>query len=162
LGDIILTIADLYEKAKERNVITGLLMYVVLTFIIYLIIPLIIVFPGDVALVLGGIFSLIFTLYNRKEHQSSFKLGIFIGLLGAILSTFPISFYQWIVLNIAYGFNLLNLWALLSFFWVVAAIIGLILGLIFGYAYSLIEVKPKKVKIDSKYSDESLEDLLKD
>jgi len=137
-------------------------MYVVIAFLIYLVVPFYIVFPGDVALVLAGIFSLIFTLYNRKEHQSSLKLGINIGLLGAILASIPISFFQWIVLNIALGFNLLRLLTLLLTFWIVAAIIGLILGVIFGYAYTFVEAKPKKVKIDSKYSDEYLEDLLKD
>lgn len=154
-------IANLYRKAKENNVLSGIIIFDVIAFLSYVINPISFFYAGDIDLIFGGIVALLFALKNRKEHQNALKISFIIGLFGAILSAFSISVFEWGVFIVYTGFSFVVFWSLLITFLLIAIFIGLILGLVIGYIYYRKNSKSSKSKSNSKYTDEYLENLLK-
>jgi cadmium resistance protein CadD (predicted permease) len=133
-------IANLYSKAKENNVFSGIIIFDIIAFLSYVVNPISFYYAGDIDLIFGGIVALLFALKNRKEHQTALKIGFYVGLFGAILSAVSISVFEW-------------------FFFIVYT--GFVLGLVIGYIYHRKNRKSSKSKSNSKYTDEYLEKLLK-
>ena len=151
-------IANLYSKAKENNVLSGVIIFDIIAFLSYVVNPISFFYAGDIDLIFGGIVALIFALKNRKEHQNALKTGVYIGFFGGILSAVSISVFEWIFFIVIVGFSFVVFWSLLITFLLIAIFIGLILGFIIGYIYHR---KASKSKSNSKYTDEYLENMLK-
>lgn len=154
-------IANLYRKAKENNVLSGIIIFDVIAFLSYIINPISFFYAGDIDLIFGGIVALLFALKNRKEHQNALKTGVYIGFFGAILSAFSISVFEWIFFILIVGFSFTYFLSVLITFLLIAIPVGLVLGLIIGYIYYRKNQKSSKIKSSSKYTDDYLEDLLK-
>lgn len=96
-------------------------------------------FMADIYLVIGGGIGLYFTLKNKKESQSLIKTGIIVGLIGSVLSLFLIVFFDWILYSLDHGFDLILFLNYIFYVFVVNglmyALVGVILGYIFGYFY---------------------------
>ena len=123
--------------AQKYNILLGILIIAFLTSIMVLIMPFGIFFTGDLFLIIGGSMGLFFTFNYRKESQSHIKTGIIVGLTGSVLSLILAGLYDWIIYFIpVYGldiFPLLNyLLYLFMYYGIIYAIVGLILGYLFG------------------------------
>ena len=86
---------------------------------------------------------------------------MYVGLIGAILSTVSINVFEWIFYIIYVEFDFIRLWELFITFLIIAILVGLALSLLIGYIYYRKDLKLKKSKSNSKYTYELLEDLLK-
>jgi len=154
-------IANLYSKAKENNVLSGIILFDIIAFLSYVINPISFFYAGDIDLIFGGIVALLFALKNRKEHQNALKTGVYIGFFGGILSAVSISIFEWIFFIVIVGFSFTYFLSVLVTFLLITIPIGLVLGLLIGYIYYRKGEKSSKSKSRSKYTDENLEDLLK-
>ncbi|MCJ7647217.1 MAG: hypothetical protein MUP85_01260 [Candidatus Lokiarchaeota archaeon] len=131
--------------AQRYNMILGVLICAFSTSILFLILPIGIIFMADIFLVVGNCIGLYFTFRYRKESQSHIKTGIIVGLAGSVLSLLLISCFDWIFFIIpAYGFNVILLLQytlyLFGYSGIMYILVGIILGYIFGNYYRNREV----------------------
>jgi len=136
--------------AQRYNMAIGVLLSVLITNILFLILPRGFFFPGDIVLVIGSCIGLFFTFKYRKESQLHIKTGVIVGITSSILSLLLIGFVEWIFYSISvYRFDilfllihLLNLMMNLSIMYV---IVGAILGYLFGNHYKKKENVGKQI-----------------
>ncbi|MEE9379680.1 MAG: hypothetical protein V3V33_16770 [Candidatus Lokiarchaeia archaeon] len=149
----------LLNKAREKNVYTGIVISVLVSVVSYIIISIIslavgvVVYRGyflfaDLEYLLGTVFGVIFFLKNRREDQSILKFGIIVGIVGAIISSIFISLYQWILLFYFYYFLVYLAYSLIS-----GVFIGLLFGAILSAYFMYKEVKGEKYIDDDFYKD---------
>ncbi len=128
---------------QRYNMIIGVLVCALLTSFLFFMFPIGFYFMADIYLVIGGGIGLYLTFKNRKESQSHIKTGLIVGVIGSVLSLFLIGFFYWIFYSVNHGFDLiLFLNYILSVFVVngiMYALVGIILGYIFGYFYRIKE-----------------------
>ncbi|MFX0010424.1 MAG: hypothetical protein ACFE9R_08930 [Candidatus Hermodarchaeota archaeon] len=153
-------IANFYSKAKEHNIISGIILFDIITFLSYIINPISIIYPGDLDLIFGGVVSLLFALKNRKDNQNVIELSFYVGFFGACLSALSISALEWIVFIVSGGYSIITLLSFLFTFISMAFIFGLVLSSLLGYIYYRKDRNLRQSKSNTKYTDEYLEDLL--
>ena len=145
-------IADLYQKAKQRNMLGGIIISYLITFIAYVIFPAGIFWFGDFQMALGVAIGTRFSLKNLKEDQSPLKYGIITALGGSILTAISMSVFDWIIFSfdptIEYSLGIILFSYLLE-----ALIIGLVLGMILGLYFR------SKYRDKVKQSKQNLDDL---
>ena len=158
----------LLNKAREKNVYTGIVISVLISVVSYIIIWIISLAVGfavyrgyflldDLEYFLGSVFGINFFLKNRREDQSILKFGIIVGIVGGIISSIFISLYQWILLFYFYYFLVYLGSTLIS-----GVIIGLLVGAILSAYFRYKEVNGEK-KEDEKYIDDDFyKDLIED
>ena len=154
-------ITNFYNKTKENNLLSGIIIFDIIAFLSYVVNPFNLFYPGDIDLIFGGIVALLFALKNRNELQTAFKTAIYVGLIGAILSAVSISVFEWVFFIIYEGFSFITFLSLLLTFLIVAILVGLVLSVLIGYLYYRKDLNSSKAKANSKYTDDYLEDLLK-
>ena len=143
-------VAETYSGFAQRyNKVIGVLLSVLITNILFLILPTGFFFMGDIILVIGGFIGLFFTFKYRKEDHSHIKTGVIVGLTSSILSLLLIGFFDWIFYFIpVYGADVLLLLQYLLFllmnFSIMYMIVGAILGYLFGNHYKKKEGPAKK------------------
>lgn len=134
-------VAETYSGFAQRyNMTIGVLICALLTNVLFLILPIGIVVIADIFLVIGSCTGLYFTFKYRKESQSHIKTGIIVGLTGSVLSLLLISCFDWIFYLIpVYGFDFILFLEytliLFVYYGIIFAIVGIILGYIFGSVY---------------------------
>jgi len=134
-------VAETYSGFVQRyNMIIGVLICALLTNVLFLILPIGFLVIADIFLVIGSCTGLYFTFKYRKESQSYIKTGIIVGLTGSVLSLLLIGCFDWIFYLIpAYGidfiFFLQYTLILFVYYGIIFAIVGIILGYIFGSVY---------------------------
>ena len=128
-------IAQIYEKAKEKNIISGIIIGDLITFIAYVIFPSGLVFVGDFQMIIGVLIGVFFGLSNKKKPQSEIRLGLMIGILGALFAAFSLSMFEWILYTIFQGFSSGALLFFFSFFMIEALVIGFPLGFLSGFYF---------------------------
>jgi len=119
---------------EKNNIMAGILLFAIIAIGGLLIFPGLFVFWfGDIYYTIGGFAGLILTFRNRKPDQSPFKTAILVSIVGAGISSFLISTYQWIIYVITssldfsvYGFYI---WIFMPF----AMVLGIIIGFVYGY-----------------------------
>ncbi len=118
----------------KYNIVAGILLFTIIAFGGFMIYPeLFIIWFGDIYYTIGGISGLVLTFKNRKPNQLPIKTGIIIGIIGAGISSFLISIYEWFIYTILYGFDIVVLGFYLWYFTPFALILGTIIGFIYGY-----------------------------
>ena len=135
--------------AQRYNMAIGVLLSVLITNILFLILPTGFFFMGDIILVIGGCIGLFFTFKYRNEYQSHIKTGVIVGLTSSILSLLVIGFFDWIFFLIpVYGADVLLLLQYLLFllvnYTIMYVIVGVIIGYLFGNHYKKKEYPAKK------------------
>ncbi len=103
-------------------------------------INLFIIYYGDIYYIIGGIVSLVLTFKNRKPDQLPIKTGIIVGIIGASISSFLVSIYQWFIYILLFGFDIV----VLGLYFVYFIPFALILGFIIGFAYGYIKKKQEE------------------
>ena len=138
--------------AQRYNMAIGVLLSVLITNILFLILPTGFFFMGDIILVIGGCIGLYFTFRYLNESQSHIKTGIIVGLTSSILSLLSIGFFDWIFYLIPiYGVDVILLLNYLLFlllnFAIMYVLVGIILGYLFGRYYRKKENVGKKAPL---------------
>ena len=133
--------AETYSGFAQRySMVIGVLLSVLITNVLFLILPTGFFFEGDIILIIGGSIGLFFTFKYRKEYQSHIKTGVIVGLTSSILSLLVIGFFDWIFYFIpVYGADVVLLLQyqlfLLFNFSIMYIIVGVIMGYLFGNHY---------------------------
>jgi len=122
--------------AQRYNMAIGVLLSVLITNILFLILPTGFFFMGDIILIIGSCIGLFFTFKYRNEYQSHIKTGVIVGITSSILSLLLIGFVDWIFFFIpVYGADVLLLLQYQLFLLVNFAIMYIIVGVIIGYLF---------------------------
>lgn len=143
-------VAETYSGFAQRyNMVIGVLLSVLITNILFLILPTGFFFTGDIILVIGGCIGLFFTFKYIKKFQSHIKTGVIVGLTSSVLSLLSIGFFDWIFdiipeYGIDFIFLLQYLLYLLMNFSIIYGLVGVIMGYLFGNHYKKKEDAGKK------------------
>ncbi|MFW9866067.1 MAG: hypothetical protein ACFFEN_08200 [Candidatus Thorarchaeota archaeon] len=128
------------DDARDKNILSGLLLIDVIAFICYLIFPSGLIYLGDVQMTIGCIIGTRFALKNIKLNQSYLSTGLVVGLCGSVLTGISFSLFEWI----AFSSSLFVKLIIFELFLLEAIIVGIVIGGIFGGYYS--RSKKKKIK----------------
>jgi hypothetical protein len=149
-------ISNIFEKAKEKNILSGIIIVELITFISYLIFPSGILFFGDLHIVIGISSGVYFGLKRLKKEQSEIKTGLTIGLFGALLAAISLSLFEWILFVTYNVFSIIDLLLFLIIFIFEALIIGLPISIIISLYFSS---KKKRMNLGSNIDDKFYESL---
>ncbi len=154
-----LNIANFYDKAKEKNIFSGVIIVDLITFISYVIFPSGLIFNGDFHMILGVLFGVYFGLSNKKKHQLEVKLGLVIGFIGALLAAISMTMFEWVSFTTTQGLSFKDFLFFFNFFVIEAVIIGLAVGVLLGIYFRR---KRKRIILQGKNDEEfykSLEEM---
>jgi len=135
--------------AQRYNMAIGVLLSILITNVLFLILPRGFFFRGDIILVIGSCIGLFFTFKYRKESQLHIKTGVIVGITSSILSLLLISFVEWIfytiyIYRIDIFFLLFYILDYILNLSIMYVIVGAILGYLFGNHYKKKEDPTKK------------------
>jgi hypothetical protein len=150
------TIANLYNKAKQWNILAGIIISDLIALIAFVIFPSGIILLGDLQMGIGVIIGTRFALKNLKQNQTPLKYGIIASLGGALLSATSLSVFEWTISLISVIIRNL-LFSIIFSFVLEALIIGFFIGMIEGLYFR--SKHPKKVNQNNKKLDELYESL---
>ena len=130
--------SNLTDYFTEKNLNTGISIFVLITFVVY--ISTFYYYPGyfvyaDLQFLFGAILGGVFTLKYRKPEQSILKYGIFTGIGGGFLSSVFISLYQTVPFFIVAGPNIIYYFLWLGYISISGIVIGAITGAFLGAYY---------------------------
>ncbi|TFG27092.1 MAG: hypothetical protein EU532_08220 [Promethearchaeota archaeon] len=120
---------------KTNNILSGIIISDLISFISYFIIPSGLIFLGDFHILIGVLWGTYFAVKYLKKKQNYFKNGLKIGLISSYISALSIFFFELPFILSSYTFSIDLVIILLSFFSIEAIIIGIIVGLIIGYYF---------------------------
>jgi hypothetical protein len=144
--------AKLYESAKKRNLLAGIIISDVIAFICFAIVQYGIFNPGDFQMVIGCVIGTRFALKYQKDKHHIILLSIVIALSGTFLSaiSFGILDSMIILLHGLGGVSLL--FVIFIRYFLMATIIGVLLGILLGIYYFIKSEKPiKEPLIDEEF-----------
>ncbi|HDZ17643.1 hypothetical protein LCGC14_0820990 [marine sediment metagenome] len=151
-----INISNFYDKVKEKNIFSGVVLVDIITFVSYIIFPFGLFFYGDFHMILGVLFGVYFGLSNKKERQIEFKLGLLIGFVGAILAAISMTMFEWVSFTVSQGFSLMAFSFFLSVFLIEGLVIGLSVGFVCGFYFYR---KNKRIFFESKIDEEFYKSL---
>jgi len=152
------SIRNLYQSARNHNVIAGILINDVISFVAFLSLGFLIigiVWPGDIQIFLGAFFGTRFALRNEVSQNHLLRIGLLVGIVGGILSA--LSMTAFMISLFIFSIGLQNGYFLMLFasFLIAALIIGPIIGIILYLHYN----HKRKQQKASLLDDEFFEDL---
>ena len=133
--------SNLTDYFKEKNLNTGISIFVLVTFVAYILTAFYypeffgFVVYADFQFLIGAILGGVFTLKYRKPEQSILKYGIFTGIGGGFLSSVFISLYITVPVFIVAGPNIIFYFAWLGYISISGIVIGAITGAFLGAYY---------------------------
>ena len=146
---------------KEKNVRIGLLLYAIITSVIYFATFQFYagyIFGSDLQFLLGLLFGVIYALRKKPDNQTYLKCGLIVGIIGGVLSAFVISL----------GSTLVFLWSIIDFFiyfgylLITAVVIGLLIGGIISTYFMYTELKEDRDDEEDQIDDDFYKDLIED
>ncbi|MFX1571540.1 MAG: hypothetical protein ACFFB0_02245 [Promethearchaeota archaeon] len=152
---IIPFIANLYQYAKENNLLAGMIITDLIAFIAFLIFPAGIFFSGDLQMIIGSLLGVYFSLSHKKQGQSEIVTGLTVGITGTIFTAISLSFFEWMI----YAQNSpISLFFVIIIFFIEAIVIGLAVGILLGFLFA----RKKRGIIVDKETDEKFFESLKE
>jgi len=119
---------------KKYNIVSGILLFTIIAFAGFIIFPgLFFIWYGDIYYTIGGISALVLTFKNRKSDQLPIKTAMIVCIIGASISSFLVSIFQWFIFTILFGFDIVVLGVYVVYFIPFALILGGIIGFVYGY-----------------------------
>ena len=148
-------ISNLYKKAKENNLTSGIIIFILITFILIAVNPYWygIYMYRDLEFLAGALIGVIFALKNRKSGQSSIKFGIIVGIVGGLLAALVSGFY----LVLFFRIGIYWLFIYVGFLSTTGLVLGLMIGVLVGWYYM---TKDAREKEDDTTSDDFFQDLI--
>ncbi|MFX1480775.1 MAG: hypothetical protein ACFFCI_22030 [Promethearchaeota archaeon] len=130
LGFIIIWL--IYEK---YNIVSGILLIVLISFMGFLILPgLYLFWYGDIYYTLGCVFGLYIVFKHVKPDQTVVRTSLKVGIIGTAISSILISIFQWFYsLYILEFFNITLLGVYILNFAPFAIFNGILIGYFYGY-----------------------------
>ncbi|MFX1325559.1 MAG: hypothetical protein ACFE8N_11425 [Promethearchaeota archaeon] len=120
------------DDARERNMLSGVIIIDLIAFISYIIFPAGLIYFGDIQMIIGCIIGTHFAIKNIKPNQNILSLGVLVGLSGCVLTGISYSLFDWVVYSSSLLLNLI----IFELYLVEAIIIALVFGgLISGYYF---------------------------
>lgn len=156
-----MSILNLSQYFRERNIQLGLIFFVIATFVAYL--TTFNFLPGfslhaDMQFLIGVIIGEIYALRNRTPDQTILKCGLIVGIFGGVFSAFVISLWSTLI----YGWNFFDFSIYFVYVLITGIIIGLLIGAIISSYFMYKEMKGDN-KEDEKYIDDDFyKDLIED
>ncbi len=129
-------IADLAKKAREKNILTGMIITDLIAFISYIIFSSGIFYFGDLQMTIGCIIGSRFALKNNKSNKSFIIQSIGVSLVGAVLTAVSFTLFDWFVFSEILRYSLFMLLITFELYLIEAIIIGLVIGGIVGGYYN--------------------------
>ena len=176
-----ITSENLYSRANdyplligsgitEKNVKASILLSALITTILYVIISIISIIVGtliysgialfaDLEFLAGSVVGVIYFLKTREPHQEMLKYGVYVGILGGILSCIFISIYQTILVMITIAGPVTVFFLYLGFTFLSGAVIGLLVGAIIAVYFVYKDMKGDKVE-EEHFDDDFFKDLI--
>ncbi|MHA2002015.1 MAG: hypothetical protein ACTSVU_07995 [Promethearchaeota archaeon] len=148
-----MSIQSIYEKMKENNLISGIILFDFITTISYLLNPFAILFQGDLDLLFGAIIGIIFAVKNQKSNYDPIAIGAIVGLLGSALAAISISILAILIPNSGNINN--NFFGILQFELLFGVLIGVPLGLFVGLCRKLSKRNRNKLSKKKNISTEN-------
>ncbi len=156
-----MSILNLSQYFRERNVQLGLIFFVIATFVAYL--ATFNIFPGfflfaDFQFLIGVIIGEIYALKNQTSDQTILKCGLIIGIVGGVFSAFVVSIWN----------TLINMWNFFDFFiffgytLITGVVVGLLIAAILSSYFMYKEVKGENGEDDKYIGDDFYNDLIED
>ncbi|MFX1493873.1 MAG: hypothetical protein ACFFBZ_06290 [Promethearchaeota archaeon] len=130
---------------KKNNILTGIIISDLISFISYAIFSKGIFFLGDFQMLIGVLWGTYFALKYLKKKRKFFRYGLAVGLGGSFLSAISIFTFEMTLTYMGYDFSLEILFIFLLFFLIEAVIVAVIAGSLIGYYFFLREGQTKKV-----------------
>ena len=154
--------ANLINYFKEKNLNTGISIFVLVTFVAYILTAFYypeffgFVVYADFQFLIGAILGGVFTLKYRQPEQSILKYGIFTGIGGGFLSSVFISLYITVPTFVITGPNITYYLLWLGYISLSGIVIGAITGSLLGAYYMYKEIEgedEEKGREDNLYKD---------
>ncbi|MFW9969393.1 MAG: hypothetical protein ACFFDF_04270 [Candidatus Odinarchaeota archaeon] len=137
---------------EKLYVLGGVIITNLISFFLSIILPLNLVYTGDLQMVIGSIIGISYTLKKIKSNQSKSVYGIIVGLGGNILTVILFIMLEGLVLSWSLMVTPLMLMSRIEFYLIEAIIISLGTGIIIGGYYDY----KNKMLIKSSSKDEIL------
>lgn len=151
-----LNIANFYDKAKEKNIFSGIIIVDLIAFISYTIFPFGLFFYGDIHMILGVLLGVYFGLSNKKKHQLELKLGVVIGFMGSFLAAISMTMFEWVSFTVSQGLSIIAFLFYFSVFIIEAILIGLIVGILLGLYFRR---KNRRIILESEIDEDFYKSL---
>ncbi len=86
-----ITLQEVYSYIKDHNILSGILIFDILSLLLFPITPFMLFVPGDIDIIFGAIFGLLWAIIHREKSQKIWKIVLLVGILGGLLSTISIT-----------------------------------------------------------------------
>jgi hypothetical protein len=151
----------LISKLKEYNQASGVILFILVTFVLTIII--LTVYPNwygiylfqDLEFLAGAFVGMLFALKNRKPDQRPINFGIITGIIGGALASLAPGFYM----GFLYRLNVYWIIVTIGFLCITGLIMGLIIGAILGWFYKNKDMREKE---PDTVRDDFFQDLIED
>ncbi len=138
-----ITFQELLTYLKKHNILSGILLFDILSVILFPLTPFMFIVPGDIDIILGSIIGILWATIHREKSQKIWKIVFSVGILGGLLSTISITTIAIILTQPTPNFSESML--IFSFNLVIYELLSLIIGMMIGIIYFF---KQDKKKLD--------------
>lgn len=125
---------------KEHNIISGILIFDLISFFSYLLNPLFVFYYGDLDFLFGAIVGTIFALRYENRYsvkKDLYKIGIITGSFGGFASGLSATIFFYMVNYLpTQGANIAGFFTILIKQIAIAIVIGFLIGILIAYYYS--------------------------
>ena len=148
-----ITFQEFYSYIKEHNILSGILIFDFLAVILFPFITFMLFIPGDIEIIFGAIFGILWAIIHREKSQKIWKIVFLVGSLGGLLSTISITMLALILFQPIPSFEdcLLIFFINLLIYELFSLIVGIMIGIIAYFKQNSKKIdlrKPKNYKIN--------------
>ena len=130
-----ITFQELYSYIKEHNILSGILIFDILAVILFPFISFMLFVPGDIEIIFGAIFGILWAMIHREKSQKIWKIVNLVGILGGLLSAISITILAILLSQSTPSFkeSLLIFLINLLIYELLSLIIGIMIGIIYYF-----------------------------
>ena len=144
-----ITFQEFYTYIKEHNILSGILIFDILSVILFPFIRFKFFIPGDVEIIFGALIGFLWAINYREYSQKIWKIVLLVGLLGGLLSTISITILVVIISQGTPDFteSLLIFSFNLAIYELLSVIIGTMIGIIYYFKKDSRKIDMRKPKL---------------
>lgn len=144
-----ITFQEFYTYLKKHNILSGILFFDILSVILFPITPFMLIVPGDIDIIIGAIFGILWAIIHREKWQKIWKIVLLVGILGGLLSTISVTTIAIIIFqptpNFTESFLIFSLNLLI--YEILSLIIGMMIGIIYYFKQDDKKIDLRKPKL---------------
>lgn len=144
-----ITFQELYSYIKEHNILSGILIFDILAVILFPFISFMLFVPGDIEIIFGAIFGILWAMIHREKSQKIWKIVNLVGILGGLLSAISITILAILLSQSTPSFkeSLLIFLINLLIYELLSLIIGMMIGIIYHFKQDNKKIDLRKPKL---------------